>query len=370
VRRARGFSLPAVCLAAVTGGACGGSTAVTDVVGPDASRCETRVSASSPRIPADGARITLAVIAARECSWSAASDAPWVQLSPTSGQGDAAVTAVASANPNGNMRSATILVSGSRVTVTQDAAPPPPAASSPAPAPAPPPAAPAPVPHPEPSPAPPGSPAPGPAPSPPPPDDPPPTPGPTPTPSPTPPPACTFELDAEPASFAADGGNGRIRVRTQSRCDWSASSDASWIELSTRRITGSGEVEFRVERNGSAEQRRGAISAGGRSQRIEQAGAAPPPPPPPPRTCTFDLSPERRSVDASGGGHHVNVRTSEGCTWTASSSVRWIAIGSPNGSGQGHLNYTVERNDGAQERTGRITIGGRTHEVEQRGARR
>src|SRR5688500_8851321 len=62
-----------VAMLAVT---CGGSTTtITELSGPDAVRCQTEVSAAPSTIPAAGNRVTLTVLAARECAWTASSEA-------------------------------------------------------------------------------------------------------------------------------------------------------------------------------------------------------------------------------------------------------------------------------------------------------
>jgi hypothetical protein len=129
---------------------------------------------------------------------------------------------------------------------------------------------------------------------------------------------------------------------------------------------GDADLEYRVERN-NGQGRSGSISAGGRTLRVEQGGAAASPPTP---SCTFEISPDHRQVRAEGGGEHFNVRTSSGCSWSASSSVGWITLERSSGSGDGRVEYRVQENRTEQERTGRISVGGRTHEVVQRGARR
>ena len=128
---------------------------------------------------------------------------------------------------------------------------------------------------------------------------------------------------------------------------------------------GDADLQYRVERN-TGQARNGTISAGGRTLRVEQAAAAPPPTP----SCTYEISPDRREVRADGGGEHFNVRTSSGCGWSASSGVGWITLERSSGSGEGRVEYRVQENSSQQERTGRISVAGRTHEVVQRGARR
>ena len=122
------------------------------------------------------------------------------------------------------------------------------------------------------------------------------------------------------------------------------------------------------ERGNDGQARSGTVSAGGRTVSVDQSGSAPPPPPA--QTCTFDISPDRRNVNEDGGDEHFDVRTAGGCSWSASSSVGWISVASSGGSGRGRVDYRVQRNTTSQERTGRITVAGQTHEVVQRGAKR
>ncbi|MFC2077260.1 BACON domain-containing protein [Candidatus Bipolaricaulota bacterium] len=85
-------------------------------------------------------------------------------------------------------------------------------------------------------------------------------------------------------------------------------------------------------------------------------------------SCSYDLAPTGRSFDHSGGTGTVDVTTPQpDCVWTAQVDVGWITITS-GGSGPGSktLSYTVAANpDG--DRTGRITIAGKTHTVTQTG---
>ena len=60
---------------------------------------------------------------ARECQWTAASEASWIQLSPNAGQGEASVTLIVAENPIASRRSSAILINDARVNVAQDPAP-------------------------------------------------------------------------------------------------------------------------------------------------------------------------------------------------------------------------------------------------------
>jgi hypothetical protein len=64
----------------------------------------------------------------------------------------------------------------------------------------------------------------------------------------------------------------------------------------------------------------------------------------------------------------VQVNTSTSCTWRATSNARWIEVTSGSvGVGDGRVRYRIEENNGRADRTGTITIAGRTFTVHQRG---
>lgn len=63
----------------------------------------------------------------------------------------------------------------------------------------------------------------------------------------------------------------------------------------------------------------------------------------------------------------MQVRTSAGCAWTATTSATWIKLANTTGVGNGEVRYTVDRNTGAA-REGTIRVAGQTHRVEQEGA--
>jgi alkylated DNA nucleotide flippase Atl1 len=102
--------------------ACGG-TVVSELTGPDVVRCQTTLAAPQSPVPSNGAQLSAAVGAARECSWTASSEAPWIRVSPSSGQGEATLTLVVESNGTAIARSGTIVLNDSRHTLAQEAAP-------------------------------------------------------------------------------------------------------------------------------------------------------------------------------------------------------------------------------------------------------
>jgi Domain of unknown function (DUF5666)/Putative binding domain, N-terminal len=98
------------------------------------------------------------------CAWTAASEAPWMAVSPDDGRGPATVGITVTAN-TGDTRSGFVMIAGDRIPLTQAAAaapapppptPPPPTPPPPTPPPTPPPPTPPPPPPPTPPPPPPG----------------------------------------------------------------------------------------------------------------------------------------------------------------------------------------------------------------------
>ncbi|KJU81803.1 PKD domain containing protein [Candidatus Magnetobacterium bavaricum] len=100
------------------------------------------------------------------------------------------------------------------------------------------------------------------------------------------------------------------------------------------------------------------------NNRIQKFAPSSPPPP----TCTYTLSPTTQNFSANGGTDGVNVTTTAGCKWTATSNnVDWLKVTSGgSGNGNGAVVYTVDANTGGP-RTGTITIADKTFTVTQKG---
>jgi hypothetical protein len=70
----------------------------------------------------------------------------------------------------------------------------------------------------------------------------------------------------------ADGGNTSVRVKTDARCEWTASTSESWIKVSTTRGSGDAEIGYSVDRNAGTE-REGTVRVASEIHRVEQKGA-------------------------------------------------------------------------------------------------
>jgi hypothetical protein len=102
---------------------CGGS-GTTAVTGPSTTRCQASVSNPAAGLDSSGASGTISVTVGRECSWTASSQAAWIDItSGKQGQGDGKVGFRVAANPDATQRTGALVVADRRVDVSQKAAP-------------------------------------------------------------------------------------------------------------------------------------------------------------------------------------------------------------------------------------------------------
>jgi hypothetical protein len=167
---------------------------------------------------------------------------------------------------------------------------------------------------------------------------------------------CTFVLSLISESFTSNGGTGNVSVTAQSSCTWTATSNDSWITITTgSNGTGNGTVNYSVSANTLTSQRTGSITIAGETFTVIQQGII----------CSFSIYPDSQSFDSTGGTGSVNITTQNGCSWTATSNDSWISITyGNNGTGNGTVNYSVSANTGS-ERIGTMTIAEQTLTVTQ-----
>lgn len=380
-----------VCLSAVAlVAACDTSSSIS--AGPDPLKCQLSLAAP-PTIDGGGGTGTLTVTTNPECAWTATSGAPWISLSPSSGQGSATVELRVAPNVGSTQRDGNITVNSEQVRVTQRAA----CRFELAPA--------------------------------------thrlaadggtgrvtvsttsdcawtatsdvtwialatpvsgtgngavtftvapngdndrtgnvviggqrstviqaavvaPPTPPTPPTPTPPPPaPSCSYTISPAGQSVAAAGGAGSVAVSTQAGCLWGAASSAPWITVTSGSSgAGNGSVAFTVGTN-TGPARTGSLTIAGRAFTVTQASG-----------CVYTLSKTQEQARANEGSASVGVSTTSACAWTASSNSSWLIIQSGSGgTGNGQVTYYIGENVGGT-RTGSLTIAGQTFGVVQEG---
>jgi hypothetical protein len=162
--------------------------------------------------------------------------------------------------------------------------------------------------------------------------------------------ACAYAISSESSSVPAAGATGKVTVTAANGCTWTAVSNAAWIAITSASSgSGTGDVNFRVDASGGAA-RSGTLTIAGRTHTVTQGPG-----------CVYTIVPEERAVGAGATTFDVNVSTSAGCTWTASSQAGWITVRERDGT---RVEVTVAENTGAA-RTGTATIAGRTLTVSQ-----
>jgi uncharacterized protein (TIGR03437 family) len=141
-----------------------------------------------------------------------------------------------------------------------------------------------------------------------------------------------------------------------SNCSWTAATSARWITLTGASGSLDGSVGYTAAANPAVDARTAAITIGGRTFTITQAGVS----------CSVVLTPASAEVAGSGGADAVNVTSGSGCKWTVGSLDDWIKITSwSNISGSGVVHYTVTANPSRTPRSGSLSIGGQTFTLTQ-----
>lgn len=165
---------------------------------------------------------------------------------------------------------------------------------------------------------------------------------------------CSYAIGVDTFSVESAGGDRQVPVTTSAGCPWTAESRVPWITV-TSGATGSGPgvASFRVAPADTAA-RTGTLSVAGRTVTVTQSPG-----------CTYAVGAETFSVDAAGGDRQVAVTAGPGCPWTAESRVPWITIASDaSGSGAGAVVFRVAASDGPG-RSGTLIVAGRTITVSQ-----
>jgi WD40 repeat protein len=172
--------------------------------------------------------------------------------------------------------------------------------------------------------------------------------------------SCAGSISPTSQVFPASGAEGNVNVTAPAGCNWTATSDASWIFI-TSANSGSGNaiVTFEVRDNTTGSARSGTVTIGGqRFTAIQDGGLG--------DDCDDAISPASQNFSATGGTGTVNVIASERCAWQAVSNAGWITITSGNGIGNGTVTYSVAPNSGQPGRHATIAIAGRTFSIKQK----
>ena len=243
--------------------------------------CSYSMSPSSVSGGAGGTSTTVFVFTQSGCSWSAASNAPWLSVNAgSSGTGSGSVTVSASANNSGAARTGTATIAGQIFSLTQN--------------------------------------------------------------------ACGYSVSPTTVSASGSGSTSNAFISTTSSCNWSASSEVSWITL-TDGNSGSGTswLRYTVAPNQGSSPRAGTITIAGRTLTVNQAAAA----------CTATVTPADVEASKNGGMVTVTVATGSGCSWTIQDTLSWVTVAPANGgTGSATVTLQIDPNPLAFPRTATISV--------------
>jgi hypothetical protein len=167
---------------------------------------------------------------------------------------------------------------------------------------------------------------------------------------------CSSSISPLNASFSSGGGEGSVNVTAPSGCGWTATSNAAWIGITSATNFSGNDVVTYMLRENSVSTRTGTISIAGQTFTITQDGS---------NNCTFTISPKLKSFSSNGGTGTVNVSTSSGCEWTATSNASWLTITAAGGDGN-LVAYSLSANLSKLPRVGTMLIAGNTFTVKQK----
>lgn len=301
--------------AALAVAGCG--SASTSVVEPTATKCEVSATNNTPEIAAAGGTGTVAIATSRDCAWSAAAEAAWINLAVTNGQGPANLNYTVLANPAGTPRRGRLVVAQQSVDVAQAAAP---CRYDASPA--------------------------------------------------------TVAVDAleHQVSIAVTAPDG-CHWKARSDAAWIGGlTPPEGVGSATVRVTIATNTTQSRAGTFSVENAAVRISQSGPADAPAPPAPGPPPAPPPtppppqPPTCNYRLAQSSRRVTRDPQEFSVGISAPPGCTWTVSTAAGWITIpGGQNGSGDGSFRIAVAGNTG-DPRAGSVRVATETFTVQQAGA--
>jgi hypothetical protein len=174
-------------------------------------------------------------------------------------------------------------------------------------------------------------------------------------------PSCTYSIAPNAQTIGAVGGPLAVSVSTGAGCLWAASSSVSWITVVSATGSGSGSVQLTVAANPTSSIRTGTVTIADKTFTLQQSGST--------QSCSYSISPTSASAAAAGASENVNVTTAASCQWVAVSNTSWITITSgAAGSGNGTVRVTAAANTGTSSRSGTATIAGQTFTFQQAAA--
>ena len=142
-------------------------------------------------------------------------------------------------------------------------------------------------------------------------------------------------------------------------CNWTASSDSSWLAITPSAGSGNGSILVHTDTNAAAF-RVGHFTIAGTTYTVQQEGGSSP------MCSSVTLSQTYFYSGAIESDWPVTVTTPDSsCPWTVSSDSSWLVVTPSTGSGNGSILVHTDTNSSGAFRVGHFTISGVTYTVYQ-----
>ncbi|MDB4433968.1 hypothetical protein N9142_02405, partial [Akkermansiaceae bacterium] len=140
-----------------------------------------------------------------------------------------------------------------------------------------------------------------------------------------------------------------IGVEALSSTTWSVQSNVSWISVvDAGRGSGDSAITLGIGENPSYLERVGTVSVGSKTFTVTQEGTP---------NLRLEINPTEATADASGAVGNVAVLATPDAPWSAESLDPWIIVSQgETGAGNGNISYVVTPNTNLEERIGQIRI--------------
>ena len=164
-------------------------------------------------------------------------------------------------------------------------------------------------------------------------------------------------LSPSSLSFGNGSGSSEVDVAGSSRCSHSVSTAAAWVTLGVSSVSGGASVTVTVSAN-EDDARSGAVLIGGGSVSVTQAAGACPAIP--------VVDPSSLTVSAAAGSSPVTVGGGSHCgPYAVTADQSWLTALPASVSGAGTVTVSVTENSAEASRTGTVTVGGASVSVTQ-----
>jgi hypothetical protein len=170
--------------------------------------------------------------------------------------------------------------------------------------------------------------------------------------------SCSYSI--KPTWYHAGRGpdNIRVNVTAPSGCTWSAKSPVTWVTVAEgREGSGNGTVRLLVDPNDSGATRTAQLTIAGETFDLRQDGS-----------CSYSIKPTWYHAGRGPDDIRITVTADTGCRWTANSNVSWVSVAEgASGSGNGVVRLLVQANSG-EARSVTLTIAEQPFALRQDGA--